>query len=200
MSWLAAGHDRLAASASTADAVAVVESFAAADPAQAQARCRVLAFVDEHPDALSRSCLAGHLTASAWVVDADARAGLLLLHAKVGRWLQPGGHADGDACLAAVALRECAEETGIAGLEVWSDPVDVDVHLFRNRTGAEPDHLHLDVRYLVRAPRGAVPAGNHESEQLRWVSEADLAEPDFDLDESVLRLARCGFDCARRNG
>ena len=65
------------------------------------------------------------------------------------RWLQPGGHADGERDLAAVALREAEEETGIAGLEVVTPAVDLDVHLFHAASGGEPDHLHLDVRYLV---------------------------------------------------
>ena len=83
---------------------------------------------------------------------------LLLFHAKVQRWLQPGGHADGDGNLARVALREAEEETGIAGLRVLTPAIDLDVHVFHHARRAEPDHLHLDVRHLVVAPAGAVAA------------------------------------------
>ena len=120
-----------------------------------------------------------------------------LLHAKSGRWLQPGGHADGESSLASVALREATEETGITGLEVWSLPVDIDVHLFVNRKRTEPDHLHFDVRFLIRAPQAAVVRGNHESEGLRWVAPDELADPELDLDASTRRLARHAFALAR---
>ena len=180
-----------------AAAVATVASFVPRDRAQAIHRRRLLSFAARHPDALHRSCATGHLTASAWVVSHDATQGLVLLHYKIGRWLQPGGHADGDGCLAGVALREATEETGIAGLEVWSDPVDIDVHLFVNRRHTEPSHLHFDVRYIVRAPPGAVPSGNHESDALRWIASSELDLPELRLDASTRRLARYGFDLAR---
>ena len=116
---------------------------------------------------------------------------LLLLHAKVRRWLQPGGHADGVGDLAAVALREAEEETGIAGLTVVTPAVDLDVHLFHAAYGGEPDHLHLDVRYLVTAPPSAQVAGNHESLDQRWVAFDDLAS--FDVDTGTIRLARAAL-------
>lgn len=131
------------------------------------------------------------------MVNHDATQGLVLLHRKIGRWLQPGGHADGEGSLPGVALREAAEETGIDGLEVWSQPVDIDVHLFVNRRHPEPDHLHFDVRFLVRAPRHAVTRGNHESEELKWIWYDELTEPELGLDASTRRLARYGFDLAR---
>jgi 8-oxo-dGTP pyrophosphatase MutT (NUDIX family) len=143
-------------------------------------RARSLAFLDEPPDAR-------HLTGSAAVVDPGTGRLLLLFHTKVQRWLQPGGHADGDANLAAVACREAEEETGIAGLTVITPAVDLDVHVFHNQTSPEPDHLHLDVRHLVLAPRGAVAVGNHESEGLAWVAREDL--PGYDVDDGTLRLA-----------
>jgi 8-oxo-dGTP pyrophosphatase MutT (NUDIX family) len=160
----------------------------------------LIGFAARHPDALHRSCAAGHLTASAWVVNHDATQGLVLLHRKIGRWLQPGGHADGEGSLPGVALREATEETGIDGLEVWSQPVDIDVHLFVNRRHPEPNHLHFDVRFLVRAPRHAVTRGNHESEELKWIRCDELTEPELRLDASTRRLARYGFGLARALG
>ncbi|MDE0136080.1 MAG: NUDIX hydrolase [Acidimicrobiaceae bacterium] len=180
-----------------AAATASVRAFAPRDRVQAVHRRRLLGFAARHPDALHRSCGAGHLTASAWVVNHDATQGLVLLHRKIGRWLQPGGHADGEGSLAAVALREATEETGIDGLQVWTAPVDIDVHLFVNRRRTEPDHLHFDVRFLVCAPRHAAPSGNHESDELTWVARDRLDEPELGLDASTRRLARYGFDLAR---
>jgi 8-oxo-dGTP pyrophosphatase MutT (NUDIX family) len=139
-------------------------------------RDRIVAFLDTHPDALHRSCRDGHLTASALVVDHAAERALLMHHRKLDKWLQMGGHADGDDDLAAVALREAFEESGIAGLVLANDgrPVDLDVH--EVRPPDEPPHLHLDVRFVAVAPEGSVAAANDESHELRWVALAALAE------------------------
>lgn len=168
--------------------LAVARAHVEAAPATVDEALRkqVLAFVDAHPDALHRSCREGHLTGSAMVVDPATGRFLFLLHAKVGRWLQPGGHADGDASLPAVALREATEETGIAGLRVAAPAVDIDVHLFE--AAGEESHLHLDARYLVVAPPGAVATANHESRGLRWAGIDELDA--LDLDPGTHRLAR----------
>lgn len=138
-------------------------------------RDRILAFLDEHPGALHRSCLDGHLTASALVVDATGRHALLMHHRKLDKWLQMGGHADGDSDLAAVAAKEAFEESGIAGLVLANGgaPVDLDVH--EVRPPHEPPHLHLDVRFVAIAPAECVATGNDESHEVRWVDLDELA-------------------------
>lgn len=161
------------------------------DEAHEANRARILEFLDAHPGALHRSDQEGHLTGSAVVVDASTRQVLLLFHTKVRRWLQPGGHADGDANLARVALREAEEETGIEGLRVLVPAVDLDVHLFHDARGRDPDHLHLDVRHLVLAPPGSTAVPNHESEGARWVAEAHLG--DLDVDAGTRRMVRAAM-------
>lgn len=149
------------------------------------ARARILAFLDDHPDALERSCAAGHLTAAAAVLDPAGEAVLLVRHRKLGRWLQPGGHADGDPDLAAVALSEAAQETGVDGLAVVGGPVDLDVHVVPDDGGAGT-HLHLDVRYLVVAPDMAPPRPDpRETAGAAWFPVADLPA---DADASLARL------------
>ncbi len=148
-------------------------------------RDSILDFLDTGVDALDRTCRPGHLTGSALVVDPSDRRILVLFHTKLQRWLQPGGHADGDADLARVALREAVEETGIDGLRVVEPAVDLDVHMVE--PPAEDAHDHHDVRFLVLAPPGSVPVGNHESEAFRWVSEADLGS--LGADKGLCRLA-----------
>lgn len=159
-------------------------------------RAHLLGFCSAHPDALHRSCAAGHLTGSAAVLEAGTGRIALLLHAKIGRWLQPGGHADGEADLALVSLTEAAEETGIAGLRVVVPAVDVDVHVFDAPT--DPRHLHFDLRHLVVAPSGAVLDANHESHDLRWFGPDELGP--LDLDAGTHRLVRQATRAARAVG
>jgi 8-oxo-dGTP pyrophosphatase MutT (NUDIX family) len=140
------------------------------------------------PDALDRSALPGHLTASACLFDHDATHVLLLEHTKLKRWLQPGGHADGEANLARVALTEAWEETGIENLEIVDPAIDLDIHNVAP-TGQEPI-LHFDVRFLVLAPEGAQPNGNHESTDIRWVPFDELES--YDLDPGTHRMIAAG--------
>ncbi len=164
------------------------------DPDQLEARAMVLGLLDEHGEALAdRTTAPGHLTGSAVVVDAAGERVLVLLHTKLQRWLQPGGHADGDHELAGVALREATEETGIEGLEVVLPAIDLDVHKV-DHGDALGDHLHLDLRFLVLAPADAVVVGNHESQGLRWVTIDELE--DLADEAGLVRLARLGLDAA----
>ena len=150
-------------------AIAHVHTADLDHPETLAAREQILEFCGQHADALHRSCLSGHLTGSALVVDPGRNQALLLHHAKLDRWLQPGGHADGDGNLAAVALREAEEETGIEGLRVVTPAIDLDVHGIPTR-GDEPEHLHLDVRFLILTPPNCTVAHNHEALAYRWVN------------------------------
>lgn len=170
----------------------ILERYTPRDAEQRSTRDALLAFLERHPrDAHLRSTLEGHLTASALLVDDSRGAGLLTFHRKLERWLQLGGHCDGDANLAGVALRECEEESGIAGLSIDPEPVDLDVHLIPARQN-EPAHLHLDTRFLVHAPHGAREVPSEESHALRWFAPRELGA--IASDASVRRL----FDLAFR--
>jgi 8-oxo-dGTP pyrophosphatase MutT (NUDIX family) len=190
---LAAGDARLVPSGSLSDVTALLAGLRL-DGGQSEVRRRMLAFASDHDDALTRASVTGHFTGSALVVEEGTSRTLLLFHRKLQRWLQPGGHADGDATLAAVALREATEETGIVGLRVDPVPIDLDIHEVSSAN--EASHLHLDVRFLVSSPAGARVAGNHESEALRWVEPLadDLGE--LALDVGTHRLITAGL--ARR--
>jgi 8-oxo-dGTP pyrophosphatase MutT (NUDIX family) len=145
-------------------------------------------FVRTHPDCCERTCVPGHLTGSAWVVSKDGRRVLLTHHRKLDRWLQPGGHADGDMDLARVALREAEEETGLRDLAVEGGVFDLDRHSIPAR-GAEPEHWHYDVRFVVRATGDESFVVSEESHDLAWREVLDVAA-DPHADESVRRMAR----------
>lgn len=184
---LAADHPDLAFNGDPRIARAILEAYEPADFDQTDVKACMLQFLDEHPrDAHLRECAPGHLTASALILHSDGQRALFTLHRKLNRWLQPGGHCDGDANLAAVALREAIEESGIEDLVIVPEPVDLDIHLIPERKG-EPAHVHLDTRYLVHAPEGAEFVVSEESHDLAWLT---LAELEACADGSVLRLAR----------
>lgn len=161
-----------------------------ADPDAELTRTQMLDFVDRQPDALLRTCELAHLTSSALVLEAGEPVRTLLIHhRKAQRWFQPGGHVDGDANLAGSARREAQEETGCLGLRVAGPAIDLDIH--RVTPPGEPPHDHLDVRFLVVAPPGTVPVGNHESTAISWFPLDEL-DP-LDLDEGFRRLLRRGL-------
>lgn len=158
-------------------------------PDQAACCAEMTAFILSTQDCFRRTHAPGHLTGSAWLLSPEGDAALLTLHCKLKRWLQPGGHADGDANLLRVALREAEEESGIVGIHPLStDIFDIDIHLIPARPG-EPEHRHYDVRYLLRAPKRRF-ACSAESEALAWLPIAQLASPQADVDPSVVRMAR----------
>jgi len=144
------------------------------------ARLGLAAFERSHPS--------GHFTGSAWLVSADGERVLLTHHRKLGRWLQLGGHADGDVDLARVALREAGEESGLSDLVVEQPIFDLDRHRIPAR-GEEPEHWHYDVRHVVRAIGSEVFAASEESLALAWKSIRDIAV-DVSADASLQRMAR----------
>lgn len=164
-----------------ADAVRELRSYQPREPAQLTLQREFLGFLADHADGVWRDCAPAHLTASAVILDPSRSAVLLVLHGKVRRWLQPGGHCEvGDASLAAAAVREATEESGIAGLRLIPGPCHLDRHPAPCNPGVV-EH-HLDVRYAMTAPPGASPAISAESIDVRWFDWDDLPEgSDSDL-------------------
>jgi len=133
-----------------------------------------LSFIASHPDCLHRTCVSGHLTGSAWLVSPARDQALLVHHRKLNRWLQAGGHADGQTDLAAAARREAEEETGLTGFRLVSPEIfDFDRHWIPAR-GAEAGHWHYDFRFLFEADPKAPLLVSEESNELRWFRLADI--------------------------
>jgi 8-oxo-dGTP pyrophosphatase MutT (NUDIX family) len=196
-----------------AQAVKALAGWPPPDAEQQELRDLFLAHLRGYPNALSRACWPGHMTASTAVLDAPGRHVLLTLHPKVGRWLQLGGHCEpADATLAAAALREATEESAIAGLDLLDGPVSLDLHAVpcglaarspAPRPGAaeaawHADHpgplgaagpegwlWHLDVQFVAVAPPGARPVRSEESDDLRWWPVSSLPPS---ADDAVHRL------------
>ncbi len=165
-----------------------LDGYRPGDSREAEMVARFAAFVRAEPACFERTLLHGHVTASAWVVDEAATHALLTHHRKLDRWLQLGGHADGDENVRDVALREAVEESGLIGIRFADSAIyDIDVHRIPARP-QEPAHDHYDARFAFIADRFAPLAVSAESHALAWRPIAELDAPG--VDPSVRRLAR----------
>ena len=177
----------------------LLDRYEALHPSEAAMIARIRSLVTNHADCFQRNCLPGHITGAAWIASADGQRHLLVHHRKLDRWLQPGGHADGQTDVAAVAMREAMEETGLESLRFADGspagplPLDVDVHLIPDRRDAsgtliDPAHEHHDIRFLLMAAPGEAIRVSYESHDVRWFTAEEIER--LDTDESVLRMLR----------
>lgn len=152
-------------------------------------RASFLAFIKSNNDCFERTLVEGHITGSAWIVNKSRSKALLTHHRKLNRWLQPGGHADGDPDIIQVATNEAIEESGLTMVKLVSTAIfDIDIHTippFRN----DPRHLHYDVRFLFEADDKAPLTISNESKDLAWVPLNKLGQF-IDSNDSILRMAR----------
>ena len=149
-------------------------------------RERMLVLLDTTPDCFHRTSFPAHFTGSALVVSADGSRALLHHHRKLDRWMQFGGHCDGEEDVLRVAQREALEESGIDGLILASPrPYDLDIHEIPARP-IEPAHYHYDVRWMLIAPENATPVASEESRELRWFTPAEARA--LKLDAGLIRL------------
>ena len=154
-----------------------IEAYRPQNEQEAGDREAILAALRTYgPFLLERNCTLCHLTASGFIVSArgEQRRTLMVYHKIYRAWSWTGGHADGEADLLSVALREAEEETGLAGIRPLSpriaslDILPVGAHR-KNGSYVGP-HLHLNAAYLLTGPEAAPLAGNaDENDGARWL-------------------------------
>ena len=129
----------------------LVDRYQMRYPEEAQVIARLQAFIQDNPDCFNRQLAAGHITGSAWLLDAQGMTVLMTHHKKLNIWVQLGGHADGESDIAQVAMREAHEESGFDDLRLVTPEIfDIDIHGIPAR-GVEPAHWHYDCRFLLQA-------------------------------------------------
>ncbi|MGI9324344.1 MAG: NUDIX hydrolase [Pseudomonadales bacterium] len=148
---------------------------------------RILEVVHADPRCFERDCWLGHITGSAWILNQAGTHALLTHHKKLNRWLQLGGHSDGEPDTLQVAQREALEESGLKLKLCSSSVFDIDVHEIPAR-GGDPAHDHLDLRFLLQASDSDEFTVSEESNDLAWVDMDRIG--DYTNEESVLRMVR----------
>lgn len=140
----------------------------------------------KQPRCFYRDHLPGHLTGSAWITNTFFTKVLLVHHTKLNKWLQPGGHADGEENIMDVAFKELKEETGLKRVALNRDAIfDIDIHTIPARNDF-PAHLHYDVRFLFASDETDTVVVNQESHEAKWISLADLGK--YTREKSILRM------------
>ena len=164
-------------------------------PEETEVVDRMLSFVDDNPDCFHRELAIGHITGSAWILDSTGTRALLTHHKKLNIWVQPGGHADGDANIEQVAFREATEESGLESLEFVEQALfDIDIHAIPAR-GQEAAHYHYDCRFVFQATDDNYTVSD-ESHDLQWVTLADMS--DYTTELSILRMVEKTRDLTPR--
>jgi len=154
----------------------LIKNYSQAYPEE-KAPLDMLKFLDHETGYFSRNSYNGHFTGSAWIVSPDKSSILMTHHKKLGKWIQLGGHADGENDLLKVALREAKEESGIQQFKVLSEKIfDLDIHAIPQHN-YEPGHLHYDIRFLIEAdPTGEAVIISDESHDVTWIPLEDVAK------------------------
>lgn len=154
----------------------LIKNYAQAYPEE-KAPHDMLKFLGDETGYFSPNSYNGHFTGSAWIVSPDMSSILMTHHKKLGKWIQLGGHADGENDLLKVALREAKEESGIQQFKILSEKIfDLDIHEIPKHN-FEPGHLHYDIRFLLEVdPTGEAVIISDESHDVTWIPLADVAK------------------------
>jgi 8-oxo-dGTP pyrophosphatase MutT (NUDIX family) len=153
---------------------------------EAVAKAEMLKFIRANENCFDREFKIGHITGSSWLINKQGDKALLMHHAKLDKWLQLGGHADGESDILAVAIKEASEESGIKAIEPKSSDIfDIDIHKIPANK-KDKEHFHYDVRFLLQVTSEENIEVNEESKELRWISKDKKELPTNEM--SVVRM------------
>ena len=165
--------------------LSLLESYSIRHPSEMETVNLFLEFIKSYDQCFERSLQIGHITGSSWLLSPKLDSAFLVHHKKLNKWLQPGGHVDGQADILKEAIREAREETGIKKLSPLStDIFDLDIHTIPERKN-EPEHFHYDVRFILQAHQNEFLISK-ESNAGTWVPLSKIKE--LTQEESVLRM------------
>lgn len=149
---------------------------------------KVISLIESTPDCFHNNSFPAHMTASAWIIDNGLTHLLFTHHRKLNKWLQLGGHADGEENLVNAATREAMEESGLKSVRPAAPGIfDVDIHEIPARKDI-PAHYHYDVRYLFKADKDEPLIVSDESHDLKWLDIKEVAQ--YNSEESILRMLK----------
>ncbi|WP_017733485.1 NUDIX hydrolase [Nafulsella turpanensis] len=164
-----------------------LSQYRAFDAEEEAFRSRILKLLQEEPECFHRHLRQGHITGSAWIVNPGGDQVLLLHHRKLDKWLQPGGHADGDENVRRVAEKEAREESGLSSIQILDQTIfDIDIHTIPERRG-EAEHLHYDIRFLFTADPKEPLQQNNESKGLAWIAMEEVPSRTA-FNRSIMRM------------
>ena len=166
--------------------LSLLEGYERSYPNESATVGRFEEFVRNNERCFERDCWAGHVTGSAWLVNQSMSHVLLTHHKKLDKWLQLGGHSDGDSDPSAVALREAQEESGLAVVPLRVEVFDIDIHEIPARK-TDPAHFHFDLRFALQTRSSDEFRVSGESDALAWVPVVDLSG--YTREPSMLRMA-----------
>lgn len=163
-----------------------IADYTTTDPQELEMVAETLHFVREQVQCFERELLIGHVTGSAWVLNPQKTHVLLMHHRKLDKWLQPGGHCDGDPDVLAVAKKETGEETSLITITETGKIFDIDAHVIPAKNGV-PEHKHYDIRYILLAEMSdEILPSNTEAKSVRWVKLNDVSN--YTADASIMRM------------
>ena len=150
------------------------------------AKQNILEFVKNNPECFERHLKTGHITASSFIVNSDNTKALLMHHKKLNIWVQLGGHAEGLGDVLEVAIKEACEESGLDDIRPVSKEIfDIDIHKIPANV-KEAEHLHYDIRFLLRTDKELLIQKNDEANNLCWFSKEEKDLPT--KEQSILRM------------
>ena len=164
----------------------LLERYKPSSAKEDKTKQKVIEFINANHNCFDRKLEIGHITGSSWLLNKQGDCALLMHHAKLDIWCQPGGHADGNSDIFEVAIKEAQEESGIQSIiALDGDIFDIDIHAIPANS-RDKAHLHYDIRFLLQVIGDEELQINEEAKELRWVSKNEI--PLLTTEESIIRM------------